>query len=226
MPTDAPASRLARISLTKLRAHPRNVRMDLGDLTELAESIRAEGLHQPIQVQPLGGGYFVIVDGHRRFGACVLAGLRTADVLIGPVRTTAQIVTTMLTTGVHAKPLTLAERQRALRILLDDERLPVSEVAAQLGVTAATIRRWRDGDPTRERHAAADKPPGDAPASRPPRGRGRPPSNVGVRRITALAERWTERVDECGLTFGEAQLLLAELRALTTPAEPRTESQP
>jgi ParB/RepB/Spo0J family partition protein len=217
-PTDAPASRLARISLTKLRAHPRNVRMDLGDLSELAESIRADGLHQPIQVQPLGGGYFVITDGHRRFGACVLAGLRTADVLIGPARTTAQIVTTMLTTGVHAKPLTLGERQRALRILLDEEHLPVSEVATQLGVTAATIRRWRDGDAARERRGTIEQSPDHATSSRPAvTSSSRPPSNVGVRRITALAERWTNRVDECGLTADEAQLLLAELRDLTAP---------
>lgn len=221
-PTDAPASRLARISLTKLRAHPRNVRMDLGDLSELADSIRAEGLHQPIQAQPLGGGYFVIVDGHRRFGACVLAGLRTADVLIGPARTTAQIVATMLTTGVHSKPLSLTERQRALHILLDEERLPVSEVATQLGVTAATIRRWRDGDPARER---AERSPGEATSTRPATaGPSRPPSNVGVRRITALADRWTGRLDECGLTADEAQLLLAELRALNAPAQPQ-ESQ-
>lgn len=224
-PTDAPTSRLARISLTKLRAHPRNVRMDLGDLSELAESIRAEGLHQPIQVQPLGGGYFVIIDGHRRFGACVLAGLRTADVLIGPLRTTAQIVTTMLTTGVHSKPLTLGERQRALRVLLDEERLPVSEVATQLGVTAATIRRWRDGDPARRAYVTTERPPAHATSSRPAAtGSSRPPSNVGVRRIAALADQWAGRIDECGLTFDEAQLLLAELRALTAPAQPRTES--
>lgn len=230
-PTDTPATptaRLARISLTKLRAHPRNVRMDLGDLSELAESIRADGLHQPIEVQSLGGGYFGIIDGHRRFGACVLAGLRAADVLIVPARTTAQIVTTMLTTGVHAKPLTLAERQRALRILLDEERLPVSQVAAQLGVTAATIRRWRDGnaaavrttplESTAESSAATPQP--TEPSGRIPRYR--QSKTVSARKVTMLADEWAERVGEHGLAADDVHQLLAELRALTAA---RTESR-
>lgn len=208
--TDAlPQARLARISLGKLRAHPRNPRLDLGDLSELAASIREFGLQQPLEVQRIGGGYFGILDGHRRFGACVLAGLRTADALVVPERSTAQVVTTMLATGVHSKPLTPQERQRAVLLLLDEEHLSVSQVAAQCGVTPATIRRWRDGGRTL---AAA---PSERVGVRPYRRATRAAPLIGSRRITDLADRWTGRVGEHGLAPDDAHQFLAELRALT-----------
>lgn len=217
MTPPTPPTPVARISLLKIRVDPANPRMDLGDLSTLAASIKAEGLHQPIEVQPLGGGYFQVVDGHRRFGASVLAGLRTIRAEIGPARTRAEVVTTALVTGVHAKPLTAAERRRAVRTLLDEEGLTVYELASRCGVVPATVRRWRENGDEPATRRAAESPAGGSPAVT--RRAVRAPSVVSVRRVGALAEEWTRRVDEHGpLTLSDTRQLLTQLRALTESA--------
>ena len=65
------------LHVSRLTPHPANVRDDLGDLTDLADSIRENGILQPIVVQsvPAGGGQFQIVAGHRRYAAARKAGL-------------------------------------------------------------------------------------------------------------------------------------------------------
>ena len=81
-----PTGGLAYIPVSKLYPHPDNPRKDLGDLTELAESIKANGVLQNLTVVPnmvvgeISGdvwqrGYKVII-GHRRLAAAKLAGLK------------------------------------------------------------------------------------------------------------------------------------------------------
>ena len=63
-------------------------RMDEGALYELAESIKAQGIMQPILVRPLSGaqdGKFEIIAGERRFRAAQIAGLDSVPVLVRPV---------------------------------------------------------------------------------------------------------------------------------------------
>jgi ParB family chromosome partitioning protein len=64
-------------------------RMDEGALYELAESIRAQGIMQPILVRRLtsgdNGGKYEIIAGERRFRAAALAGLDSLPVLIRDV---------------------------------------------------------------------------------------------------------------------------------------------
>lgn len=71
------------IPVSKLWRHPDNPRKDLGDVTELAESIKVNGVLQNLTVVPLigeitkkwdGESYRVII-GHRRLAAAKLAGL-------------------------------------------------------------------------------------------------------------------------------------------------------
>ena len=60
-------------------------RMDEGSLYELAESIKAQGIMQPILVRPVGGGKYEIIAGERRSRAARLAGLDEVPVLIKDV---------------------------------------------------------------------------------------------------------------------------------------------
>ena len=55
----------------------RNSRVDLGDLNELVESIRALGVLEPIGVRPALAGRYVVLFGSRRVAAGRLAGLET-----------------------------------------------------------------------------------------------------------------------------------------------------
>jgi ParB family chromosome partitioning protein len=57
-----------------LTAHPANVRFDLRDLDELAESIRESGIVEPLVVTPIEDGHRMVA-GHRRAAAAVIAEL-------------------------------------------------------------------------------------------------------------------------------------------------------
>ena len=79
------------LALTELVAgvyQPRT-RMDEGALYELAESIKAQGVMQPILVRKLAGGpnagKYEIIAGERRFRASKLAGLDSVPVLVRDV---------------------------------------------------------------------------------------------------------------------------------------------
>lgn len=75
-----------QIPIDMLRPHPDNPRKDLGDLTELAESIKARGVMQNLTVIPqykLGKiAYYTILIGHRRCEASKIAGLKHCHVLL------------------------------------------------------------------------------------------------------------------------------------------------
>ncbi|WP_338846456.1 ParB/RepB/Spo0J family partition protein [Massilia sp. W12] len=60
-------------------------RMDEGALAELADSIRAQGIMQPILVRPVAAERYEIIAGERRFRAAGLAGLEQVPVLIREV---------------------------------------------------------------------------------------------------------------------------------------------
>ncbi|BET27680.1 chromosome segregation DNA-binding protein [Limnobacter thiooxidans] len=75
------------LSLGKLQAgkyQPRS-RMDESSLMELAESIKSQGIMQPILVRPIGSGKYEIIAGERRFRASKLAGLQEVPVLVRAV---------------------------------------------------------------------------------------------------------------------------------------------
>ena len=85
--SDAPST-LPLTALVPGQYQPRT-RMDEGALYELAESIRAQGIMQPILVRKLGAGpqagQYEIIAGERRFRAATLAGLTDVPVLVRDV---------------------------------------------------------------------------------------------------------------------------------------------
>lgn len=86
----APASAEGAPSVLRLdrmqagKYQPRT-RMDEGSLYELAESIKAQGVMQPILVRPIGEGRYEIIAGERRSRAAKLAGLTEVPVLVKDV---------------------------------------------------------------------------------------------------------------------------------------------
>jgi ParB family chromosome partitioning protein len=75
------------LPLSKLRAgkyQPRT-RMNPESLAELAESIKAQGVMQPILVRPVDSGLYEIIAGERRFRASQMAGLTEVPVLVKAV---------------------------------------------------------------------------------------------------------------------------------------------
>ena len=80
----APAAGVGSVALSRLQPgkyQPRT-RMNPEALAELADSIRAQGLMQPILVRSIGGDRYEIIAGERRFRAAQMAGLAEVPVLI------------------------------------------------------------------------------------------------------------------------------------------------
>src|SRR5690349_4250045 len=80
----SPPSSLRLDQLQPGKYQPRT-RMDEGSLYELAESIKAQGIMQPILVRPVGPDRYEIIAGERRVRAAKLAGLDDVPVLVKPV---------------------------------------------------------------------------------------------------------------------------------------------
>ena len=76
---------ILRLELMQPGKYQPRTRMDEGSLYELAESIKAQGIMQPILVRPVGGGRYEIIAGERRSRAAKLAGLTEVPVLVKDV---------------------------------------------------------------------------------------------------------------------------------------------
>jgi ParB family chromosome partitioning protein len=84
------ASAPSTLPLARLRPgkyQPRT-KMDPQSLAELADSIKAQGVMQPILVRPVDDGDYEIIAGERRFRAAKMAGLDEVPVLVRPVADT------------------------------------------------------------------------------------------------------------------------------------------
>jgi ParB family chromosome partitioning protein len=74
-----------KVSLLQPGKYQPRTRMDKESLGELAESIKAQGVMQPILVRPVGSGNYEIIAGERRWRAAQLAGLGEVPALIRKV---------------------------------------------------------------------------------------------------------------------------------------------
>jgi ParB/RepB/Spo0J family partition protein len=72
------------IAIEKIRANPNQPRTRFTDIDELASSIKAKGLLEPIMVRPVDKG-FEVIHGERRFQACKKAGLKTVPAIVRDV---------------------------------------------------------------------------------------------------------------------------------------------
>ncbi len=79
------APSVLRLDLMQAGKYQPRTRMDEGSLYELAESIKAQGIMQPILVRPIGEGRYEIIAGERRSRAAKLAGLTEVPVLVKDV---------------------------------------------------------------------------------------------------------------------------------------------
>jgi ParB family chromosome partitioning protein len=83
-PVTKPADAQRELPVDQLQPgkyQPRS-RMDQGALKELAESIKTQGVIQPILVRPVNGGQYEIIAGERRWRASRMAGLQVVPVVI------------------------------------------------------------------------------------------------------------------------------------------------
>jgi len=108
-----------------------------GTLTELAESIKANGIIQPITVRRAANGYELVV-GERRLKASVLAGLETIPAIIREVDDDAMLPLALVE-NIQREDLDPIERAEAYRILIEEFSLTHEDLASRVGLDRATI---------------------------------------------------------------------------------------
>ena len=141
---------IVNISVDRLWPHPKNPRKEPGDLTELAESIRKNGIMQNLTVVPLElvnpeaaiklkeKNYTVLI-GHRRLEAAKLAGITELPCRIASDVGEKEQISTMLEENMQRRNLTIYEEAQGFQMMMDFGETEAS-IAAKTGFTKKTIR--------------------------------------------------------------------------------------
>ncbi|GAA3061256.1 hypothetical protein GCM10020254_01350 [Streptomyces goshikiensis] len=181
-----------------LAHNPLNLREDLTDLDELAQSLIVRGQLQPLavatrmafmeahpgQTDGLGRAPYVVIDGNRRLAAAQLAGLKTMHIHVNDAlaASAADILESALIANVHRVDVAPLDQARAIQELVDVHGSQ-AQVAKRLGKTPAWVsqrlallnltpppsrRRWRRAS------SRSNRPAGSAVSRRRNRSRRRP----------------------------------------------------
>lgn len=132
---------MRNIEIEMIEPHPDNPRKDLGDLTELADSIRVRGILQNLTVIPTDEALtsFRVVIGHRRLAAAKLAGLTTVPCSIAQDMNHREQVATMLLENMQRSDLTIYEQAQGFQMMLDLGET-VSDIAKKTGFSQKTVK--------------------------------------------------------------------------------------
>jgi len=140
------------------RYQPRT-RMDEGSLYELAESIKAQGVMQPILVRPMTGERYEIIAGERRMRAARLAGLDDVPVLVKNVPDESAAAMALIE-NIQREDLNPLEEAHGLQRLTDEFGLTHEQAAQAVGRSrsAATnlLRLLKLSEPVQQLLMAGD----------------------------------------------------------------------
>ena len=138
LPTDAAAPAPTALRLDQLQPgkyQPRT-RMDEGSLYELAESIKTQGVMQPVLVRPLAGeggaARYEIIAGERRFRAARLAGLDEVPVLVRDVTDESAAVMALIE-NMQREDLNPLEEAQGLQRLVTEFKFTHEQAAQAVG---------------------------------------------------------------------------------------------
>ncbi|MCC6535173.1 MAG: ParB/RepB/Spo0J family partition protein [Burkholderiales bacterium] len=128
--SDAPGE-LALDRLLPGRYQPRS-RIDETALAELADSIRSQGVIQPIIVRPASDGRYEILAGERRWRAAAMAGLASVPVVVRHVPDRAALAMALIE-NIQREDLNPLEQASGLKRLVDEFGLTHDEAARAIG---------------------------------------------------------------------------------------------
>ncbi len=133
------------LQIEQLRHHPENPRLDLGDLSELTASIKANGILQNLTVirpdnwKAEDGDIYWVLIGNRRLDAAKAAGLTELPCQIVRMGHTEQIAT-MLQENMQRSDLTVYEQAKGIQMMLD-LGFTKDQVVERTGFSKSTIER-------------------------------------------------------------------------------------
>ncbi|MDD3395471.1 MAG: nucleoid occlusion protein [Clostridia bacterium] len=129
-----------QLPIEKIRPNPYQPRkyFNLSALEELAESITAYGILQPVTVRKMSGGYYELVAGERRLRAAEMAGLTTIPALFIQVNDSDSAVLAFVE-NIQRQNLSFLEEAEGYRNMMEDYGLTQEELATKLSKSQSAI---------------------------------------------------------------------------------------
>ncbi len=133
--TKTPVTR--NIPIEKLIANQLQPRKDMGDLSELAESIREKGIIEPVIVRPKDGHYEIIA-GERRFRAAQEAGMSEIPCIEHDIPDN-EALELSIVENIQRKDLNVFEQAQSIMSLADIYGYNHEEIAKKIGKSRVTV---------------------------------------------------------------------------------------
>jgi ParB family transcriptional regulator, chromosome partitioning protein len=135
-----PTTELAHLPLDHLHPNPRQPRrrFDHEATAALAESVRAQGLVQPVVVRSRAAGGYELIAGERRWRAAREAGLDTIPAIVRETGDRDALLLSLVE-NVAREQLTPVEEARAYALLLDEFELGLGEIAERVGRSKPSV---------------------------------------------------------------------------------------
>jgi ParB family chromosome partitioning protein len=127
-----------RVDVLQRGKYQPRTHMDKGALEELAASIKAQGVVQPIVVRPIANGNYEIVAGERRWRAAQQAGLDTIPAVVRKIPDEAAIAIALIE-NIQRENLNPVEEANALQRLIDEFQMTHQKVAEAVGRSRAAV---------------------------------------------------------------------------------------
>ena len=137
------AGAIAQIEIDKIETNPFQPRTDFDEnaLTELAESIKKQGVIQPVTVRKMGYDKYQLISGERRLRASKLAGLNNIPVFIR-VANDEQMLEMALIENIHRENLNAIEVAISYQRLLEECELTQDQLSEKVGKDRSTVANF------------------------------------------------------------------------------------
>jgi ParB family transcriptional regulator, chromosome partitioning protein len=134
------SSELVHVPLDEIHPNPRQPRkrFDHEATAGLAESIRAQGIIQPVVLRPRGAGGYELVAGERRWRAAREANLQTLPALVRDAADRDALLLGLVE-NVAREELTPIEEARAFAVLVDEFELSLGDIAERVGASKPAV---------------------------------------------------------------------------------------
>ncbi len=142
-PTETEGGKPREIPIDDIDRNPFQTRthVDAGELSELAASITANGVVQPVLVRPLGNGRFQLIAGERRWRASQLAGKKTIPSILRQV-SDEQALEITIVENLQRADLNAMEQARAFERLSREFHMTQEQIATRTGKDRVSVSNY------------------------------------------------------------------------------------
>lgn len=137
------AGAIAQIEIDKIETNPFQPRTDFDEtaLNELSESIKSQGVIQPVTVRKMGYDKYQLISGERRLRASKMAGLKTIPVFIR-VANDEQMLEMALIENIHRENLNAIEVAISYQRLIEECKLTQDQLSEKVGKDRSTVANF------------------------------------------------------------------------------------